>query len=305
MAQHSEENGPMCPQNGNFMSNHYNNNGKEAYVNYGEICTVEKAKMRGRKTFAFWTLVVLLVVLAITNLLLTVAILSVLKIGRNMESIELISEEDTIKFFGETDFGHLYKRNGRLEGFKYNPVEIEAQNGAIILSITTKSGRLSTKLKIDANGTIFSGLDQFIIRSKSNKIVYSTTNQSFNALKKAKNLKSRSVHTNRVSANKDLRFDGKLVNLKGAEGTLLDGKMLDIKADQDVHIKSINGSVVLKPQGGVIFVMDKLPKGGKISSSFQYKVCVCMPQGKFFRVPVSNTFNSCSHINMQDRKSVV
>lgn len=43
-----------------------------------------KAGLRGRKTFAFWTLVGLLLILAAGNLLLTVTILSVLHLGQGM-----------------------------------------------------------------------------------------------------------------------------------------------------------------------------------------------------------------------------
>lgn len=43
---------------------------------------VTKAVGKGRKTFAFWTLVVLLFVLAIGNLILTFTILAVLRLGQ-------------------------------------------------------------------------------------------------------------------------------------------------------------------------------------------------------------------------------
>lgn len=43
-----------------------------------------KAGLRGRKTFAFWTLVGLLLILGAGNLLLTVTILSVLHLGQGI-----------------------------------------------------------------------------------------------------------------------------------------------------------------------------------------------------------------------------
>lgn len=42
---------------------------------------VTKAVYKGRKTFAFWTLVCLLLILAIGNLILTFTILAVLRLG--------------------------------------------------------------------------------------------------------------------------------------------------------------------------------------------------------------------------------
>lgn len=51
---------------------------------------VTKAVHKGRKTFAFWTLVCLLFVLAIGNLVLTFTILAVLRLGHGMYLLFLL-----------------------------------------------------------------------------------------------------------------------------------------------------------------------------------------------------------------------
>lgn len=51
-----------------------------------------KTELRGRRTYAFWTLVLLLLLLAAGNLLLTFTVLGVLRLGQGMEvSIKLFS----------------------------------------------------------------------------------------------------------------------------------------------------------------------------------------------------------------------
>lgn len=55
----------------------FNNNFKAGYMPVENV----KPGMRGRKTFAFWTLLVLLFILVIGNLILTVTIIGVLKLG--------------------------------------------------------------------------------------------------------------------------------------------------------------------------------------------------------------------------------
>lgn len=51
---------------------------------------VTKSMQKGRKTFAFWTLVCLLFVLAVGNLILTFTILAVLRLGHGNYYIKLI-----------------------------------------------------------------------------------------------------------------------------------------------------------------------------------------------------------------------
>lgn len=56
----------------------HNNNFKAGYMPVENM----KPVMRGRKTFAFWTLLILLFLLVIGNLALTVTIIGVLKLGQ-------------------------------------------------------------------------------------------------------------------------------------------------------------------------------------------------------------------------------
>lgn len=81
-------------------------------------------KLTGRNSFAFWTIVTIMFVLALGNLALTMTIIGVLRMGRGMEYMELVPEADTIKFFGVTDLDRILKRDGRIEGFGDVPVSI-------------------------------------------------------------------------------------------------------------------------------------------------------------------------------------
>lgn len=68
-----------------------NNNFKTGYM---PVDTV-KPEMRGRKTFAFWTLLILLFLLVIGNLALTVTIIGVLKLGQG----ECFNRRSSYSFF--------------------------------------------------------------------------------------------------------------------------------------------------------------------------------------------------------------
>lgn len=79
---------------------------------------------QGKNAFAFWTIVILLFILTIGNLILTLTIIGVLKLGKGMQNLELVPEAETVKFYGETDLDRVYKRDGLLEGFQDEPVTV-------------------------------------------------------------------------------------------------------------------------------------------------------------------------------------
>lgn len=78
-------------------------------------------------TIFFWGLISVLFVLVITNLILTLMVLSIFKIGFGMESVKLIPEMKAIKFSGVVDFEKIYKRDGNVETFRDSPLTIEGE----------------------------------------------------------------------------------------------------------------------------------------------------------------------------------
>lgn len=78
----------------------------------------------GRNTFAFWVIVTIIFIMTIGNLILTMTIIGVLRLGKGMEFMEMVPEAETIKFFGVTDFDRLIKKDGVIEGFADAPMNI-------------------------------------------------------------------------------------------------------------------------------------------------------------------------------------
>lgn len=286
-------------------SKHHNNNFKAGYVPVHEQY-LKKTGLRGRKSFAFWTLVGMLFLLAVGNLLLTMTILGVLRLGQGMESLELVPEYYAVKFFGHTDLDHIYKRDGLIEGFEDEPIEILGQNGSISLNLVNRNGRAMEKWTIQQNGSYLKNFDSFDIKNHDGKTIFSTSSPNLNILKPMKNIDTKLFQTNRIvsPSDKNLEIDSKMINLKGSEGTSLEGKEIIWSADQDIYLKTINGSLVLSGKEGIFIDFQKIPvvtaKSSSDYFSAQYKVCVCMPQGKLFRIPVPNNPNArvyCNHIS--------
>lgn len=87
----------------------------------------------GRNTFAFWMIVSIIFIMTIGNLILTMTIIGVLRLGKGMEFMEMVPEAETVKFFGVTDFDRLYKKDGIIEGFADVPMKITGYVAQLII----------------------------------------------------------------------------------------------------------------------------------------------------------------------------
>lgn len=85
----------------------------------------------------------------------------------------------------------------------------------------------------------------------------------------------------------------------------MDSKELLWSSDQNIYLKSSNGSIILTGNNGVYIDVKNIPivraDHGLRTGSSQYKICVCMPQGRLFRVQVPNrthlTKSICTHFS--------
>ncbi|XP_050676435.1 uncharacterized protein LOC126973265 [Leptidea sinapis] len=261
----------------------------------------------GRKTFVFWTLVCLLFVLAIGNLLLTFTIIAVLRLGHGLESMEFLPEHNAIKFFGKTNLDHIYKKDGVIESFRDVPMTLSSDNGSVMVNLQSRLSRQDTHLIVNTSGVFIRGVNSFeLVEPATGERVFSTNDARISLAQPLNNLLAKQISTKRLSSPVDedllIRSDTSL-HLQGAEGTRMESKDIHWNADQDIHLKSINGSIVLSGKEGVFIDVRYLPIAMPLNRDNrgvgQFKVCVCMPQGKLFRVAVPTGQKvTCSHVNM-------
>ncbi|CAH0599378.1 unnamed protein product [Chrysodeixis includens] len=289
----------MFPKSNTGVKNYSDKNGND----------VTKSVYKGRQTFAFWTLVCLLFILAIGNLILTFTILAVLRLGQGMESMEFLPEHNAVKFFGDTDFEHLYKKDGLIESFRDTPMSITSENGSVMFNLQIKPSRYENKLTVNTSGVFVRGVNALeLVDPDSGEVVFSTADPEMNVPDGLQNLHAKQISVKRITSPVDedltLRSENS-AHLRGAEGTHMESKELYWSADQDIYLKSVNGSIVLSGKEGVFIDVRYLPiasasnKTDKFVGTGQFKVCVCMPQGKLFRIAVPNGQKvTCSHVNM-------
>lgn len=264
-------------------------------------------KRSGRHTLAFWGLIVLLFALTLANLALTMTIISVLRVGRGSEYLEIVPEDNSVKF-NNVDLDRIQKRDGVIEGFLDRPMSIGGENGDVLFNLVFRNGHVHNRFYMGLNETHFRNVNHFDVRSPvTGELVFSTTKPTYNLKESPVNLRSSSVTASRITSavdeNLQVQTRGKLI-ISGAEGVTLNGKEQVWTADQNIHLRSINGSVALSaPKGGYYF--DRIPviqlENGIRSGELQFKLCVCL-NGQLFRVAVPRGLHgskiTCTHFNV-------
>jgi beta-sarcoglycan len=61
-----------------------------------------------KRRYCLWTLTLVLAILGLCNLFLNITVIAVLRISQGMEAIEVIPDENLVKFYGRTDLDKVY-----------------------------------------------------------------------------------------------------------------------------------------------------------------------------------------------------
>lgn len=213
-----------------------------------------------------------------------------------MESLELVPEASLIKFFGETDLDRIYKRDGKLESFNDAPLELTGNSASVVVKLVDTGEANQPRIVSNQEGTSVEGVKSFDVHDPSSgQILFSTNFPNFGLPQGVETLDIKLARTHRIASpvDEDLTLSAEsYVRMKGTEGTHMDGQEILWKADQDIFLKSVNGSVILNAPRGIFLDVKNMPiatsestKPGK-PINLQYKVCVCIGNGKVFRVPV-------------------
>ena len=121
---------------------------------------------------------------------------------------------------------------------------------------------------------------------------FSTTFPNFGLPNGVQKLDIKKATANRITSglNQPLMMKSeRTIRLKGNEGIDIRGREVLFKADQDLNLRSINGSIVLSGEDGVQLDIDSMSvskeEEGKQRIA-EYKLCICMPSGQLYRIPV-------------------
>lgn len=177
-------------------------------------------------------------------------------------------------------------------------MEVSGDEAGVHVDIKGHGRNIQTpqsKLSVLPNGTTMSQVDSFEVKDPRTGVTYFTTDfPNFGLPSGVETIDVRIAETYRITSpvneSLEIKSDNE-ISMHGAEGVRIESKDIVWNADQDVFLKSINGSVVLDAKDGVSIDVKSIPVAPRFLSSpagvhEQYKVCVCMPQGKLFKMPV-------------------
>ncbi|KAF0290533.1 Beta-sarcoglycan [Amphibalanus amphitrite] len=262
----------------------------------------------GGRSYAFWLLVAVVLLVAVFNLLITLTLISVLRISVGMESVQFVDGGMVLP--GTVNLDRLYKPDGSFIGFDGDPMTVTGDAGQVdlLVSDTPDAGfepaesqrvRLSPSTRDSAkasHGVRVEGVQRAAVfaagpgsSAGGAAPFFSTDFPNFGLPDGVRSLHVQKVHTRRVVSpvDRSLKLEASTqVHLKGSEGTYIDGKEIVMSADQELHLKSVNGSVVLRAGAGVALDVRSIPwaqgRAGAADSQGAYQLCACVhfPQAR-------------------------
>lgn len=184
----------------------------------------------------------------------------------------------------------------------------------LALNMIKTNGHLHNRMFMSKNGTQFSGVNQFELRdSNTDELLFTTHKPTYNLQSGADNLVTKVVSASRVTSSiaDDLIFNQtnhnkSKISVRGSEGVRLNAKEMFLDGE-NVQLKTHNGSIFLTNNNGIYLDVKRVPivqeKGGIRMEEKQYKICVCMPEGRLFRVALPPKHNIvrdvCNYTNLK------
>lgn len=159
-----------------------------------------------------------------------------------------------------------------------------------------------------SNGTELKAINSIVIKDRETNLpFFASTKLKYNMNKPTRNLESTIVHAAEIISpiDKKLEIEAMRIFVRGIEGTVIDGKEILITAEQNIFLKSSNGSIVMNALNGVYIDIDRIPVApdseySQVRNDLQFKLCVCYPKGALYRVPLSKLHgvdDPCRHFD--------
>ncbi|XP_077463883.1 beta-sarcoglycan [Stigmatopora argus] len=271
----------------------HNSNFKAGYVPIEEE-HLHKTGLRGRKGNMAVCVIVLLFLLALINLIITLVIWTVIRIGPNgCDSMEF-HKSGLLRFKQKADMGVVHPlHKSTVGGRKDQDLRIVGNNNPVIFQ------QGSSKLSVDKDKTsVVSELGISFTDPRTQTTFFSTDydNHEFHLPKGVKVLSVKKASTERITSNAasdlHIRGDSKAI-VRGNEGVNIMGRTVEFKMGGDIELRAEN-SIVLN--GSVMFNATRIPNSaGDVyfdEGAERYKLCMCA-DGTLFRVQVKYPNMGC------------
>ncbi|OAD59866.1 Beta-sarcoglycan [Eufriesea mexicana] len=258
----------------------------------------------GKRHYSLWTVTFVLAIIGLCNLFLNITVIAVLRISQGMEAMEVIPDENLVKFYGKTDLDRICLQSGICQSYGDESMEISGDEAGVQIQVNNHRlyDETRTKVTILSNGTTMSKIESFEVKDPRTGTIYFTTDfPNFGLPAGVDKIDVKIAETHRITSpvNESLTVNSdNQISMQGAEGASMESKDIIWSADTDIFLKSINGSIVFNAKDGIFIDIENIPVAPMFlqnsSGHEQYKVCICMPQGKLFKVLVRTGTSSRS-----------
>ncbi|RMC14111.1 hypothetical protein DUI87_09200 [Hirundo rustica rustica] len=269
------------------VNKEHNSNFKAGYIPIDED-RLHKTGLRGRKGNLAICVIVILFILAVINLIITLVIWAVIRIGPNgCDSMEF-HESGLLRFKQVSDMGvihPLYKST--VGGRRNEDLVITGNNQPIVFQQGT------TKLSVEKDKTsITSDIGMEFVDPRTQNTLFSTDYETheFHLPNGVKILNVQKASTERITSNAtsdlNIQVDGRAI-VRGNEGVFITGKTIEFRMGGNMELKAEN-SIILN--GTVMVSPSRLPSsshGEQFNNGnwLRFKLCMCA-DGTLFKVQV-------------------
>ncbi|KFR07854.1 Beta-sarcoglycan, partial [Nipponia nippon] len=276
------------------VNKEHNSNFKAGYIPIDED-RLHKTGLRGRKGNLAICVIVLLFILAVINLIITLVIWAVIRIGPNgCDSMEF-HESGLLRFKQVSDMGvihPLYKST--VGGRRNEDLVITGNNQPIVFQQGT------TKLSVEKDKTsITSDIGMEFVDPRTQNTLFSTDYETheFHLPNGVKILNVQKASTERITSNAtsdlNIKVDGRAI-VRGNEGVFITGKTIEFRMGGNMELKAEN-SIILN--GTVMVSPSRLPSsshGEQFNNDdwLRFKLCMCA-DGTLFKVQVTGYSMGC------------
>ncbi|KAM3672576.1 beta-sarcoglycan [Ammospiza nelsoni] len=276
------------------VNKEHNSNFKAGYIPIDED-RLHKTGLRGRKGNLAICVIVVLFILAVINLIITLVIWAVIRIGPNgCDSMEF-HESGLLRFKQVSDMGvihPLYKST--VGGRRNEDLVITGNNQPIVFQQGT------TKLSVEKDKTsITSDIGMEFVDPRTQNTLFSTDYETheFHLPNGVKILNVQKASTERITSNAtsdlNIKVDGRAI-VRGNEGVFITGKTIEFRMGGNMELKAEN-SIILN--GSVMVSPTRLPSssyGDQFSNGnwLRFKLCMCA-DGTLFKVQVTGHNMGC------------
>ncbi|XP_059966010.1 beta-sarcoglycan [Mesoplodon densirostris] len=276
------------------VNKEHNSNFKAGYIPIDED-RLHKTGLRGRKGNLAICVIILLFIMAVINLIVTLVIWAVIRIGPNgCDSMEF-HESGLLRFKQVSDMGVIHPLYKSTVGGRRNEnLVITGNNQPIVFQQGT------TKLSVEKNKTsIISDIGVQFFDPRTQNILFSTDYETheFRLPSGVKSLNVQKASTERITSNAtsdlNIKVDGRAI-VRGNEGVFIMGKTIEFHMGGNMELKAEN-SIILN--GTVVVSTTRLPSsssGDQFGGGdwVRYKLCMCA-DGTLFKVQVTGQNMGC------------